>query len=75
MSTQAIGSALGVSNSTVAGDLSTVRDRTDDLPATVTSLDGRTRPATQPPRPRTDLDEEREAARVRRTKDGLALCQ
>jgi hypothetical protein len=51
MSTRAIASVVGVSNSTVHEDIkvidSTVR-RSNSRPATVTSLDGRERPATQP---------------------------
>lgn len=48
MSTRAIAAATGVSNATVSRDLeATVTDVTVQ---TVTSLDGRTRPATQPVR-------------------------
>lgn len=54
MSTRAIGAALGVNNATVARDLSTVANATVDVPDTVTSLDGRTRPATQPARSTTE---------------------
>lgn len=45
MSTRAIAAATGVSHQTVANDLSTVNNLTVDE---VTSLDGRTRPATRP---------------------------
>lgn len=45
MSTRAIASAVGVHHSTVADDLATVGNPTVE---TVTSLDGRTRPATRP---------------------------
>lgn len=45
MSTRAIGSALGVDQKTVVRDLSTEADASDDLPDTVTGLDGRQRPA------------------------------
>jgi len=51
MSTRAIGAALGVSHESVRTDLSTVKNLTVEVPDTVTSLDGRTRPATQPARP------------------------
>ncbi len=51
LSTRAIGTALGVSDGTVRNDLSTAQDYAVEAPAVVTSLDGRTRPATQPPRP------------------------
>lgn len=47
LSTRAIGSALGVGMTTVKRDLSTGPSG----PVEVQSLDGRTRPATQPPRP------------------------
>lgn len=47
MTTRAIGSALGVGNKTVHRDLSSVSDDTDG-PSTVTSLDGRQRPARRP---------------------------
>ncbi len=47
LSTRAIGSALGVGKSTVERDLATVPDG----PVEVQSLDGRTRPSTQPARP------------------------
>lgn len=50
LSTRAIGSALGVNNATVARDLASVANATDE-PVAVQSLDGRTRPATQPQRP------------------------
>jgi hypothetical protein len=43
MSTRAIGSALGISNSTVAEDLD--RSESNSRPDKVTSLDGRLRPA------------------------------
>lgn len=46
LSTRAIGSALGVADQTVRADLGRVRDFTQ-TPETVTSLDGRERPATQ----------------------------
>ncbi|SCL43200.1 hypothetical protein GA0074692_6761 [Micromonospora pallida] len=50
MSTRAIGTALGISHSTVARDLASVSGETDAvLPETVRSLDGRERPATRPP--------------------------
>lgn len=51
LSTRAIGSALGLPKSTVADDLATARSRTVEQPTEVRSLDGRTRPATKPPRP------------------------
>lgn len=53
LSTRAIGSALGVHHDTVASDLkkATVGNPTVARPSTVQSLDGRTRPASQPPRP------------------------
>ncbi len=47
LSTRAIGSALRVGKSTVERDLATVLDGSVE----VQSLDGRTRPATQPARP------------------------
>lgn len=61
MSTRAIASGLGVGNKTVARDLASVSGDTDDeestdafasveRPTTVTSLDGRQRPATRSPR-------------------------
>jgi len=50
LSTRAIGSALGVNDRTVRRDLPSAANAADE-PATVRSLDGRTRPATQPPRP------------------------
>lgn len=55
MSTRAIGSALGVDKGTVRNDLrdSTGESSPVDQPDTVTSLDGRQRPATQPPRAQT----------------------
>jgi hypothetical protein len=48
MSTRAIGSALGISKDTAAREVAAVAAETDDLPATVRSLDGRERPATRP---------------------------
>ncbi len=53
LSTRAIGSALGVHHDTVASDIkaATVGNPTVDSPTTVRSLDGRNRPAAQPPRP------------------------
>lgn len=48
MSQRAIGAALGVGQDTVRRDLSTERNRSVDLPATVVSLDGKARPAAQP---------------------------
>lgn len=52
LSTRAIGSALGVGEATVRRDLSsTAPDDAVEQPSTVQSLDGRTRPASQPPRP------------------------
>lgn len=51
LSTRAIGSALGVGDATVRRDLSTAPDDAVEQPTTVQSLDGRTRPASQPPRP------------------------
>lgn len=48
MSTRAIGSALGVHNTTVRDDLSSAGKPADE-PGTVTSLDGRERPAARPP--------------------------
>lgn len=57
MSTRAIAPALGVSQRTVADDVrSTEQDCSDDEradePRRIHSLDGRSRPAVQPPRPR-----------------------
>lgn len=49
MSTRAIASAVGTSKDTVQRDLSTVSNETVEQPQTVTSLDGRVRPATRPP--------------------------
>ena len=49
MSTRAISSALGVSQSTVVNDLPTEQNYSVE-PITVTSLDGRKRPAQKPPR-------------------------
>lgn len=54
MSTRAIGSALGVNDRTVRNDMSSA-EKSADAPATVTSLDGRQRPAS---RPTPDLDHE-----------------
>jgi hypothetical protein len=53
LSTRAIGSVLGVHHDTVASDIkaATVGNPTVDSPAAVHSLDGRERPASQPPRP------------------------
>jgi len=50
MSTRAIGQAVGVSYDTVQKDVKTTDRNLSDPPATVTSLDGRQRPATQPAR-------------------------
>lgn len=51
MSTRAIGSALGVHGTTVVGDLKATAEKSAvDEPETVTSLDGRQRPASFPPR-------------------------
>lgn len=53
MSTRAIGSAVGVHHDTVAQDIkATVGFPTVERPAAVISLDGRRRPAIQPPRSR-----------------------
>lgn len=52
MSTRAIGAVVGASHPTVINDLrSTGQDLPVDRPATVTSLDGRERPATRPTPP------------------------
>jgi len=52
LSTRAIGSVLGVDHKTVVNDLrSTGESSPVDLSTTVRSLDGRDRPASQPPRP------------------------
>ncbi|PZG04854.1 hypothetical protein C1I95_33040 [Micromonospora craterilacus] len=59
MSTRAIGAALGVSKDTAAREVATVAAETDDLPATVRSLDGRERPATRPARSTPVVIEER----------------
>jgi len=50
LSTRAIASALGVNKDTVRRDLPTGANAPDE-PGTVRSLDGRERPASQPPRP------------------------
>lgn len=51
LSTRAIGSALGVSPQTVSNDLDRLSTSGQSVPESVTSLDGRTRPASQPQRP------------------------
>lgn len=52
MSTRAIGSAIGASDTTVVRDLqSTASNEAVEQPETVTSLDGRQRPAARPARP------------------------
>lgn len=61
MSTRAIGSALGIGKSTVDRDIASVPDGTDE-PATVISLDGRGRPATQPSRIAAPVDHVRAKA-------------
>lgn len=48
MSTRAIAPIVGVSHEQVRQDASTVKNLTVQRPATVTSLDGRERPSTQP---------------------------
>lgn len=48
LSTRAIGAALGTSEATVRRDLPSASDDADGEPARVHSLDGRSRPATQP---------------------------
>ncbi|MEU8264935.1 hypothetical protein AB0C02_30515 [Micromonospora sp. NPDC048999] len=61
MSTRAIGTALGISKDTAARALASVADETDALPATVQSLDGRSRPATRPkptPAPAAAIEEQ-----------------
>lgn len=50
LSTRAIGSALGVDHKTVVNDVRAPGENSP-VPESVTSLDGRQRPATQPPRP------------------------
>ena len=62
MSTRAIGSALGVSKDTVHRAAS-VSNETDDSPATVTSLDGRQRPAKRPQREETEAAASRKIVR------------
>ena len=66
MSIPAIASATGSSVGTVHSDLSKLKGRGEQQPETVTSLDGRQRPATQPPRARgggdADPDERRGVA-------------
>jgi protein gp37 len=51
LSTRAIGSALGVDQKTVVNDVRATEENSSVHPANVLSLDGRTRPASQPPRP------------------------
>lgn len=53
MSTRAIGAGLGVPQSTVDRDVRSTDPNGSVEPASVTSLDGRTRPATRPPREQT----------------------
>ena len=49
MSQRAIGAAFGVSQETVRRDLATDTNVSVEAPATITSLDGRERPASRPP--------------------------
>lgn len=57
LSTRAIGSALGISNQTVGRDLSTAPNGAVE-PQTVTSLDGRERPATRSTSPQGEVEDE-----------------
>jgi hypothetical protein len=52
MPTRGIGDALGVSDSSICADLKKLRDRGEDLPSNVLSLDGRRRSSTSTRRER-----------------------
>lgn len=71
MSTRAIAAAVGASKSTVSDDLAQLSD-SGQLPESVTSLDGRTRPATRPEPVEVLTSEEWEARQGYRTTDELA---
>lgn len=60
LSTRAIGAAIGVDQKTVVNDLATEENSSVGLPDTVTSLDGRVRPATQPARRAPEPEPERQ---------------